>query len=200
MAQKTVFIIGDSPFLGEVENFIHYIIEKYPSIGINNAVTRYNVSTHIFQDKQFVPLTNKYKNTKTVAPAWYGDLVQKQECYKELLPSYTFKFGVDSEDDIVKNGALAWCGFTHDYAISYCIYKGYQNIILLGAADFVGHKHYLTEEEFNYSEKLKVNSKKFIETICSKRANIYTCNPDSILEIPRATGLKEYLKSNLTDF
>ena len=189
--ENTIFIIGDSPFLGEIEDKIHYITEKYPTMGINNAIRKYDVSIHIFQDMKFVKLTNSYPEVKTVAPAWYGDLVQKEN--KELIESYTFNFKTNTEEDIIKDGKLAWCGFTHDYAISYCIYKGHKNIVLVGAADFTGNKHYLTEEEFKYSEKLKLQSKKFIEEICSKKANISTCNPDSKLEIPRITNYIELL-------
>lgn len=188
---NTVFIIGDSPFLGEIEDKIHYIAEKHPTIGINNAVRKYKVSTHIFQDMKFIGLTNSYPEVKTVAPYTWGDLIQKDN--KELLDSFTFNFKVNTKDDIVKNGKLAWCGFTHDYTISYCVMKGYDRIILVGAADFVGDRHYLTEEEFKYSEKLRNNSKRFIEDICSKRANILTCNTNSILDVPRAS-IDEFLK------
>lgn len=190
--KETVLIIGDSPFLGNVEGEIHYAIEKYPSIGINNAITKYNVDTHIFQDAKFVNLTNRYNSVKTVAPTWYGDMIQKEN--KELIGSYPFKFKENTEEDIVFNDRLAWCGFTHDYAISYCILKSYKNIILIGAADFTGTRHYLTEEEFRYSEKLKRMSKRFIEEVCTKRAKICTCNPESILDIPRI-DLSELLKS-----
>jgi len=183
--EKTVLIIGDSPFLGEIEGSLHYTIERYPSIGINNAVRKYAVSTHIFQDEKFVDLTNQYKDIKTVAPSWYGDMIQKKN--KELIGSYPFKFKENTADDIVKDGVLAWCGFTHDYAISYCIMKGYENVFLIGAADFTGNTHYLTEEEFKYSEKLKEQSKKFIEEICTQRINIFTCNPKSYLEVPRVS-------------
>ena len=188
---KTVFIIGDSPFLGEVEDKIHYITERYDTIGINNAIRRYKVRTHIFQDMKFVGLTNSYPEVKTVAPARYGDLIQKEN--KELVESYTFNFSKNTEEDIVKDKKLAWCGFTHDYAISYCIMKGYSKIVLVGAADFTGNRHYLTEEEFKYSEKLKNNSKRFIEEVCSKRVDITTCNQDSTLDIPRV-NLNEFLK------
>lgn len=182
---NTILIIGDSPFLGEVENLIHYAVEKYPSIGINNAVKKYKVQAHIFQDEKFVGLTNQYQKVKTIAPAWYGDMIQKKN--KDLVGSYPFRFKENTEDEIFFNNRLAWCGFTHDYAVSYCIKNGYENIVLIGAADFTGNKHYLTNEEFKYAEKLKMQSKKFIEEICTKKANIYTCNPDSILEIPRIT-------------
>ena len=180
---KTILIIGDSPFLGEVEGHIHYAIEKYPSMGINNAVRKYNVQTHIFQDFKFINLTNQYQEVKTVTLYEYGDIIQKEK--KELYNSYPFRFKENTVDDIFLNNRLAWCGFTHDYNISYCIMKGYENIILIGAADFIGNKHFITEEEFKYSEKLKFQSKKFIEEICMKRASIYTCNPASILDIPR---------------
>ncbi len=179
----TVLIIGDSPFLGEVEDHIHYAIEKYPSIGINNAIRKYNVPMHIFQDAKFINLTNQYQDVKTITLYMYGDMIQKEK--REMYDSYPFKFKENTADDIFLNERLAWCGFTHDYAISYCIMKGYKNIVLIGAADFIGKQHFLTEEEFKYSEKLKLQSKKFIEEVCTQRANIYTCNPASILEIPR---------------
>ena len=189
---KTVFIIGDSPFLGEIEDKIHYITEKYPTIGINNAVRKYKVSTHIFQDMKFIGLTNLYPEVKTVTiPAW-EDMIIKDN--KELYDSFTFNFRINTKDDVVKNSKLAWCGFTHDYAISYCIAKGYLRIILVGAADFVGNKHYITKEEFKYSEKLKYSSKRFIEEVCFDRVNIMTCNPNSILEIPRVISYDEFLK------
>ena len=180
---KTVLIIGDSPFLGEIEEHLHYAIQKYPSMGINNAVRKYDVQMHVFQDAKFIPLTNEYQDVKTITLYAYGDMIQKEK--RELYDSYPFRVKENTADDIFLDNKLAWCGFTHDYAISYCIMKGYQNIVLIGTADFTGHVHFLTAEAFNYSEKLKFQSKKFIEEFCTKRANIYTCNPDSILEIPR---------------
>lgn len=182
---KTILIIGDSPFLGEVEGQLHYVLEKYPSIGINNAIRKYNVQMHGFQDAKFINLTNKYQDKKTITLYMYGDMIQKAN--RETYDSYPFNFKENTENDIFYSGRLAWCGFTHDYLISYCIMKGYKNIVLIGAADFTGNKHYLTDEEFKYSEKLKFQSKKFIEEICTKRANIFTCNPDSILEVPRVS-------------
>ena len=188
----TVFIIGDSPFLGEVEDKIHYITEKYPTIGINNVIRKYHISTHIFQDMKFINLTNSYSEVKTVTiPAW-EDMITKDN--KELYDSFTFNFKINTKDELIKNNKLAWCGFTHDYAISYCIAKGYLRIILVGAADFTGNRHYLTDEEFKYSEKLKYNSKRFIEEVCFNQVNIMTCNPDSILEIPRVINCDEFLK------
>lgn len=181
--ENTILIIGDSPFLGEVEGKLHYLLEKYPSIGINNAIRKYNVTMHAFQDAKFINLTNQYQNVKTVTLYMYGDMIQKTN--RETYDSYPFDFKNNTPDDILYSGRLAWCGFTHDYVISFCIIKGYKNIVLIGAADFTGNKHYLTEEEFKYSEKLKMHSKKYIEEICSQRANIYTCNPNSFLDIPR---------------
>ena len=190
---NTVLIIGDSPFLGEIEGAIHYVVDRMPSIGINNAIRKYNVGTHAFQDAKFINLTNQYPDVKTVSLYMYGDMIQKEN--KDLYDSYPFIFGKNTEQDIMCGSRLAWCGFTHDYIISYCIVKGYKNIILVGAADFTGNKHYLTEEEFKYSEKLKYQSKKFIEEVCTKRVNIYTCNPNSILNVPRV-DINKFLKAD----
>lgn len=183
MIENTIIIVGDSPFLETQDKYIRYVLEKYSSLGINNAIRNYNVSAHIFQDMKFIGLTNKYPDLKTITLYRYGDLIQKED--KELYDSFTFKFKINTEEDIVKENKLAWCGFTHDYAISYSIMKGYKNIVLLGTADFDGNKHFATEEDFKYSEDLKNKSKKFIEEICSKKATIVTCNPNSYLNIPR---------------
>ena len=181
--KKPVLIIGDSPFLADVENQIHYLLELYPSIGINNAIRKYNMSSHIFQDMKFISLTNRYPEVKTISLYKYGDMIEKEN--KELHDSYTFNFKTNTAQDIVKDNNLAWCGFTHDYAISYCIMQGYTHVILVGTADFTGSLHYLTEEQFNHTEKLVGHSKKFIEEVCSKKNEIYTLNPESTLNVPR---------------
>ena len=181
--KKPILLIGDSPFLENIEDKAHYLLELYPSMGINNAIRKYNITSHIFQDMKFIPLTNRYPEIKTISLYMYEDMIEKEN--KELYDSYTFNFKTYTAQDIIRDNKLAWCGFTHDYAISYCIMKGYTHIILIGTADFTGSLHYLTEEKFNPAEKLVKNSKKFIEEVCSKRIKIYTLNPESILDIPR---------------
>ena len=182
MLENTVIIVGDSPFLATIEDKIHYLLERYDSIGINNAIRLYNVKEHVFLDDKFIPLTNQYPDVKTITLYKYGDAIKN--C-KELYDSYSFNFKKDTEKDLMKDRKLAWCGFTHDFAVSYCIIKGYKRIILAGTADFTVNKHYITDEDFNYAEKLKENSKRFLEEVCSKRAEIYTLNKDSILEVPK---------------
>lgn len=181
--EDTVLIIGDSPFLKEVEGVLAYAVNRYPSLGMNVIVKKYKTSVHIFQDSLFIPLTNSLKDIKTVTLQQYGDLIRKEN--KELHDSFSFNFKEDTSQDIIKGDKLAWGGFTHDYAISYSIYKGFKNIILVGAADFVQGPHYVHGDTFKYSNTLKDYSKRFIEEYCMKRANIYTCNPASYLNIPR---------------
>lgn len=183
---RTVLLIGDSPFLGTIKDKIHYLIDKYDSIGINNSVRLYPIKKHIFQDMKFIPLTLKYQEIPTVTLYMYGDMIAKDK--RELIDSYTFDFLKNSSEDIVKDGKLAWCGFTHDYAISYCIYKGYDKVILIGAADFISGGHYATQEDFIYAEKLKKQSKRFIEEVCSKKIKIYTLNPESFLNVSRISA------------
>ena len=183
--KNPILIIGDSPFLGEIEDKLHYLSEMYTSLGINNAIRRYSVQAHIFQDMKFVALTNKYPEVKTISLYMYGDMIQKEN--KELIDSYTFNFKKDTCADLLKGNKLAWCGFTHDYAISYCIIKGYTDIILAGTADFIGTQHYITSEIFSPSEKLVDLSKRFIEEVCTQRANIYSLNLNSFLKVPRVT-------------
>lgn len=178
---KRAILLGDSPYLGEVEKTLQYALDRYYSIGINRIINKFRVQSHIFVDPLFLRLTNEHPELFTVSLYKYGDLIVKKN--KELYNTYTFKFG---EESILSRGnELAWCGFTHDYALSYLITKGFDDIILIGTADFVSGPHYSNPYDLKCSEKLKSNSKRFIEDICSKRALIRTCNPNSFLSIPR---------------
>ena len=180
---KRAILLGDSPFLGEVQGKVQYVLERYYSMGINRIITKFKTSSHVFVDPFLIRLTNEHPNLPAVTLYKYGDLVMKN-C-KELYNSYVFDLGKDSCKDLLKNDELAWCGFTHDYALSYLVSKGYDDIILIGTADFTVGPHFSNPYDLKCSEKLKLKSKRFIEEVCCKRAKIQTCNPNSILEIPR---------------
>ena len=174
-----VIILGDSPFIESIENVLQYVLSRYYTIGINRIIKKYEVNAHIFADIGIVPITMSYPNIKTITLESYNDLIRKPN--KELINTFTYK----EDMPIVSNNRLAWCGFTHDYAISYCISKGIKDIVLIGAADFSNNGHYSEKVDFIHSEKLKKQSMNFIEKECCKHANIVTCNPDSALNIPK---------------
>lgn len=180
---KRAILLGDSPFLKEVEDKVQYVLDRWYSVGINRVITRFRTNAHVFVDPFLITLTNQYPNLFTVSLAKYGDMILKEN--KSLSDTYTFNFLINTVEDIKKKGQLAWCGFTHDYALSYLISEGYNNIILLGAADFSSNMHYSNPYELKCSEKLKAKSKKFIEEICCKKVTILTCNSNSYLNIPR---------------
>ena len=180
---KKAILLGDSPFIGEVEGVLQYALDRCFTMGINRIINKFRVDSHVFVDPFWLKLTNDHPELFTVSLHKYGDLVLKNN--KELFNSYTFNFKKDTEKDLLKNNELAWCGFTHDYALSYLITKGYNDIVLIGVADFIPGPHYSNPYDLICSEKLKERSKIFIEEICSKRALIRTCNPKSFLNIPR---------------
>ena len=180
---KRAILLVDSPFLGEVENKVQYVLDRYYSIGINRIITKFTTSAHVFVDPAWIRMTNERPNLFTISLYQYGDLINKK-C-KELYDSYTFDFNKGTSKELLKNNALAWCGFTHDYALSYLISKGYDDIILIGTADFTSGLHYSNPYTLVCSDKLKLKSKKFIEEVCCQRANIVTCNSNSILDIPK---------------
>lgn len=180
---KRAILLGDSPFLGEVEDRVQYVLERCYSIGINRIINRFTTNAHVFVDPSWIKLTNEHPEMLTISLYQYGDLIMKS-C-KDTYDSYTFDFTKDTYNDLMKDDKLAWCGFTHDYALSYLINKEYDDIILIGTADFTSGAHYSNPYTLVCSDKLKLRSKKFIEEVCCKRANIQTCNPNSILSIPR---------------
>ena len=180
---KRVILLGDSPYIGEVEEKLQYVLDRYYSMGINRIVDKFRVQSQVFLDPFILAIANKHLDLFTLSLYKYGDMVLSKE--KDLYDSYPFDFDKDTEKDLLKDGKLAWCGFTHDFALSYLITKGYDDIILIGAADFVSGPHYSNPHDLKCSERLKLRSKRFIEEICSKRALIRTCNSKSILNVPR---------------
>lgn len=176
-------VLGDSPFLNEIEDKLQYALDRYFSIGINRVINKFRTNMQVCLDSRILPVANSHPEITTVTMKAHGALVQKEQ--KELFDTYAFNFRLDTAEDLLRNKKLAWCGFTHDYALSYLISKGWKYIILIGAADFTQGTHFSNEEVFSPSTKLVELSKKFIEEICTQKAKIFTCNPNSSLNIPR---------------
>lgn len=188
---NTAILLGDSPYLGEVESVLQYVLDRHYTVGINRIINKFKVSSHVFVDPFILKMTNEHPELFTISLRKYGDLICKDN--KDLYDTYVFDLNKNTEKDLLKDGKLAWCGFTHDYAVSYLITKGYNDIILIGTADFVCGPHFSNPYDLKCSEKLKLKSKEFIEKVCTKRAQIRTCNPNSILNIPRVK-IEELLK------
>lgn len=180
----SVIILGDSPFLGEIQDKLRYALDRYHSIGINNVITKYYTNEHIFVDKPFIALTNNFMG-KTVTLKHYKSLIPKEN--KELYEIFPLNLKEHTEKDIFTEDRVAWCGFTHDFAISYAIKKGFDKIILIGAADFVAGPHFSTPYTFKYSSTCRGKSKQFIENYASKLVDIVTCNPKSILNVSKVS-------------
>ena len=181
--EETLILLGDSPFLTEIQDKILYVLNRFPSMGINAAVLKYPVKYHVFSDLRVAYLSNKFPNVMSVTNKACGSLLKKDA--KELIDSYSFSIKEGTSSDIIKGDKLAWCGFTHDYAVSWAIWKGFKKVILIGAADFVKGNHHVLGGSFKFSEVLAKNSIKFLSDICSEKIEIMTCNPDSVLRIPR---------------
>lgn len=180
---KRAILLGDSPFLKEVEGKVQYILDRWYSVGINRVIYKFRTNAHVFVDAFILPMTNERQDLFTISLAKYKNMIPKPN--KALYNTYTFNLKKNGLKDLKKDDHLAWCGFTHDYALSYLITEGYDDIILLGTADFSSNSHYSNPYDLVCSEKLKLVSKRFIEEVCSKGALIRTCNPNSILDIPR---------------
>ena len=82
----------------------------------------------------------------------------------------------------VIDGKLKYCGFTHDFVLSWCVMHNVKNVILIGVADFATNKHYNSSESFNPSESCIQESIKYINSL---PMNIYTINKNSKLSVRR---------------
>ena len=183
-----VIVLGDSPFLKEIEHLLHYVVDKYYTIGINGVIKRCRADLHAFTDLKLIKLTNSYPNVPVLTLKGYGDLIRKSN--QTLIDTFTY-----NDDYIWKKGdKLAWCGFTHDYVISYLIGQKVKEIVLLGAADFINGKHYSNEYDFKRSKVLEDKSKQFIKNCNDTYISIKTCNPNSDIEGIEYVPIEELLE------
>ena len=180
--EKTLIIVGDSPFLGTIQGKLQQVLELYPSAGINATIVKHKTMFHVFQDYRMAPIANKFPDITSVTTTKIKGLITKENC--EYIDSYPFSFDKNTYNDIIKNGRLAWCNFTHDYAVSWAIWKGYERVVLVGAADFVDGPHYTLGGAFRYSKPLSRESIKFLSEVCPHRIEVLTCNPKSSLKVP----------------
>ena len=154
------------------------------------VITKFKTHAHAFVDLPMTRISNNYKGLKVISLKAFGDAVISED--KELFDTFSYNGEISKEPYV--NDKLAWCGFTHDFVISYCVYKGYKNIGLVGVADFIMGNHYSRDyKPFNCSDILKRTSMNFIRDVYEKGINIFTCNPDSSLEVPYI-GVDELLK------
>lgn len=178
--KETLIILGDSPFLKEVEDKIRYVLCRYYSVGINRVISRLQTNMHAFVDMKLVKFANSYEKIVKLTPPMYSSIVKGE---KEVFGTFSFDF--NKPKCLINNkNELAWCGFTHDYVISYAIHKKYKRVVLIGAADFIKGNHFSCGNKFQYSSVLKEASRKFICEVCTKKLEIATCNPNSYLDIP----------------
>lgn len=182
-----VILLGDSPFLKEVGHLLYYVTDKYYTVGINGVIRKCRLDLHAFVDMNVVKWTNRYPEIPALTLVLYGDLIRKDN--KTFIDTFAYK------NDYVykKDGKLAWCGFTHDYAISYLIDQGVKEIILLGAADFIDGKHYSNEYDFKRSKLLEDKSKQFITDCCNMYVSIKTCNPNVNIKGVEYTPIEDLL-------
>ena len=181
--ENTLILVGDSPFLGSVQGKLQQVLKLYPSMGINATIVKHKTDFHVFQDYRMARIANRFPEIKSVTSTKSKGLVTKENC--EYVDSYPFSFDRNTYEDIIKDGKLAWCNFTHDYAVSWAVYKGYKRVVLIGAADFIPGPHYTLGGDFRYSGPLHRESIKYLSEVCPHKIEVLTCNPKSSLKVPR---------------
>ena len=191
---KVALILGDSPIIQTIDKYIPNLLFLYPSLGINRIIRKFKTTKHIFVDGKVLPVTNEFPTMPVITIKQNGSRINKPNELKELIDVYsprensfvrTINTNIKIENE---EGKLVWYGFTHDYAISYLIRKGYDMIVLIGAADFVEGTHYVANhEQFKRSNRLQNHSKQYIEYVNENIIPIYTVNPNPIINIPTIT-------------
>lgn len=198
--KDTVVLIGRSDFLDTKAcmNF-EYCTEIYDCGTINWASTRYYGKYCFFLDHYVWRMCHDKILGKPKFITSSMNLGYVKDYPHEIFEQHRMY----TKPDIYTDKTLLSAGFTHDFAISYLIKCGYKNIVLAGCADFETKtyaKQMNVKEDINwkYSEKVKINSLYLINNIFSKHVNIYTLNPNSVLNVKRIT-VKQLLELGIRD-
>lgn len=195
---KTLLLIGRSPILDSTSEHVNYLVDLYPSIGINSISTVVNTKYCAFLDDSFKSYINKVpKDTELItleknivlSERWVGHFY---ETFRPSIRDYT-------KDLVVSEGKLAYFGFTHDMCISWAVLNGYKNIVLIGAADFDSEVYADLDANvhtpvFIRNDGVRDSSIDAIENFYSKHINIFTVNENSMLKVPRITIDELYKK------
>jgi hypothetical protein len=192
---KTLLLIGRAPYLDECTPYLKYLMEMYPSIGINTLPLFYNTTYCCFLDPYLLGYAqNMNKDIKMLTTRANAEIM----CTHESILFDTFPYNLSSDDLPHHDNCLAYLGFTHDVCISWAIKNNYKNIVFIAAADFCdeGYSHKFGRYGFNRSMNVQNKSIVGIEKMFSKYINLYTVNPNSLLNIPRIT-IKELLENKL---
>lgn len=180
---NTIFIVGRSEIVAQAN--LPLISELFTTIGINNIRPDFDPTYTMFVDKGLDVVKNITENNlKTTILTTFSNVKN----YTFTTPTKVFDIVFAGSDVTTPYTGkyLHYSGFTHDIAVSFAIKKRFQNVILLGAADFT-QRHYDNNTKFKCSDSLKGQSINFLENVCAKHCNLYTVNPASALHIPRIT-------------
>ena len=182
--RDSIIIIGRSEIVKEVAN-LNAISELFTTLAINNLNPNLHPTYTMFLDKNVQVLENIRENKISTTVLTSVDNVN---LLTEGMRSKVFSVKpVGFNCTTPYTGAqLHYCGFTHDLAVSFAIQQGFKNVILLGAADFT-KSHYDNTWDFTYSENLKRQSVYFLSAVCTKYCNLFTMNPNSVLNVLRIT-------------
>lgn len=186
--KETLILVGKSPILDdpEVNSALRKALLKYTSIGINQASYLFKTNYFAFVDSDLKHYYNViHPNTKIITIPLNVTSQFDCECCEIFTPK-------KDEDCLIKEGRLAYCGFTHDMCLSWAYSKGFKNVILFGVADFTKDNYsarcnnlFHCKQEFTPADVAISSSANYINTVFSKYLNIYTVNPNSLLSIPR---------------
>jgi len=165
---KTILVFGRSEFLTESKIKAAMAL-PFDKLAINHAIEGVDYVAYI--DKKELETDAKIVTITDNGGEFY--LMN----YDDALVDREAKF-------------LAYFGFTHDFVLSWCILRGYANVILIGTADFQSEKHYDGDDLFIPSRKATADSLNAIENIYTQELNIFTMNKNSKLQVDRIT-LKE---------
>lgn len=183
---NTLIVLGKSSILDDetIKDCVNELKTRFHVVGINHSAVLFKTEYMAFCDYGLKVFYDQiHPNTKLITL----DVYATEKFRGDYHHIYLYKEG----DPPFKETQLAYAGFTHDMVISWACFKGYKNVILIGAADFTGDGTYLKGYEKLMNKKYKFEpgrkyvelSKSYLNSVNGSSINLFTVNPESTLGV-----------------
>ncbi len=177
--ENTIVIFGRSLFINEIKEFIPELIKNYHTIGINSFYRSFpDVEYTCFADLH-LPSYLPSITSKLIMSNMSGDY------WKHYKNKEVFCIEHNSKDFSQEEHILNYCFHTPSIALNWAYLKGFKNVVLAGI-DLINHTGHFDAPDIvpNWSDDNIKEAINHIEKIATQYLNVYTVNPNSIINIP----------------
>lgn len=178
MDNETIIIFGRSPFINEIRDYIPRLINNFHTVGINQFYQSFNTEYTAFCDllkpSNLPKITGKLLMSTFANPYWVK--YKNKEVFEIVHNRFEFS------EELHK---LNYFFHTPSVVLNWAYLKGFKRAILVGI-DLMPNTGHFDNPNFmpDWSNDNIKLAKEHLEKVCTKYLDLYTLNPNSVINLP----------------